>query len=495
MNNKVQLIAYINRLVEGGLPELLEVLNTEFKDLFGGIHILPFYFPIDGSDAGFDPIDHASVDPRLGTWADLAMIGQRWDVMADLIVNHMSTESEPFKDYLKHGEKSEYKELFLTKSSVFKEADPEEMIDLIYRPRPGEPFTTYSFDDGTKVDFWTTFTAQQVDINVNHPIGKKYLNSILSKMHQSEVRMIRLDAAGYAIKKPGTSCFMIPETYDFISELSSQASKLNMKVLVEIHSYYQDQIEIAKKVDFVYDFALPPLVLHALFAQKGDYLYQWLSVSPKNCITVLDTHDGIGIIDVGPSKINPDRKGLLPESEIAFLIEKMHANTDGQSEKATGKGANNLDIYQINSTYYDVLGKDDDLYILARTIQFFSPGIPQVYYMGLLGETNDVELFENTGVGRDMNRHYFNRGEIKKALERPVTKRLIELIKFRNAHYAFNGSFAILNDQAGLLQLIWTSEYDRAALCIDFSDMSFVVKTASRQSAKDLFTDVEKITF
>ena len=138
-----------------------------------------------------------------------------------------------------------------------------------------------------------------MDIDVRHPQAEAYLDSILRKFQAAGIKMIRLDAVGYAIKKPGTSCFMIPETFDFIAELTAKARALGIEVLVEIHSYYQKQIEIARQVDWVYDFALPPLVLHALFQHDPRPLARWLAISPRNAVTVLDTHDGIGVIDVG----------------------------------------------------------------------------------------------------------------------------------------------------------------------------------------------------
>ncbi len=129
--------------------------------------------------------------------------------------------------------------------------------------------------------------------------------------------MVRLDAIGYAVKKPGTSCFMIPETFDFIEYLTRQAAALEIEVLVEIHSHFLRQIEIARQVDRVYDFALPPLVLHAIFNHTGRYLKQWLEISPRNAVTVLDTHDGIGMIDIGPDgSDHEDRPGIIPSEEL-----------------------------------------------------------------------------------------------------------------------------------------------------------------------------------
>lgn len=432
--------------------------------------MLPFFYPIDGADAGFDPIDHTKVDERIGDWESVANLAQTHDVMADIIVNHMSAQSPQFQDLLQKGEHSEYAPLFLTMDQVFPEGATEEELLTIYRPRPGLPYSVLSLADGSKRLFWTTFTSNQIDIDVLHPQGEAYLESILTRFHQAGVSLIRLDAAGYAIKKAGTSCFMIPETYDFIAAFTTKAQALGMKVLVEIHAYYQEQIAIAKRVDYVYDFALPPLVLHAMFKGTAAYLKKWLSVSPRNAITVLDTHDGIGIIDIGPSE---ERPGLVPNEDIDLIVETIHERSQGQSRKATGAAASNLDLYQVNCTYYDALGRDDQQYLLARMIQFFVPGIPQVYYTGALAEPNDMDLLARTNVGRDINRHYFAFGEAEKALQRPVVQQLAGLMRFRNYHPAFGGHFQLVDSADDTLEIRWDREDEFATLKIAFSGMSF----------------------
>src|SRR5207247_9050539 len=169
--------------------------------------------------------------------------------------------------------------------------------------------------------------------------------SILQQFHAAGIRAIRLDAAGYAVKKAATSCFMIPETFDFIGNLTAQAHALGIEVLVEIHSHYLEQIEIARQVDWVYDFALPPLILHSLFARDARALGHWLAVRPQNCIAVLDTHDGIGVIDVGAGR--DGEPGLLAPEDVDQLVETIHSRSNGQSRMATGATANNLDLYQV----------------------------------------------------------------------------------------------------------------------------------------------------
>ena len=201
----------------------------------------------------------------------------------------MSAQSPAFLDYSAKGGASTYDGLFLTFSSVFPQGAKEDELLAIYRPRPGLPFTVATLGTGERRLLWTTFTSQQVDIDVEHPQGKAYLDSILRTLADAGVKMIRLDAVGYAIKRSGTSCFMTPQTFEFIDELTAQARRLGLQVLVEIHAHHQRQIEIARRVDWVYDFALPPLALHAFHFRTAKALQHWCDIRPSNAVTVLDT--------------------------------------------------------------------------------------------------------------------------------------------------------------------------------------------------------------
>jgi sucrose phosphorylase len=235
-----------------------------------------------------------------------------------------------------------------------------------------------------------------------------------------------------------------------------------------VHSYYQSQVEIARQVDQVYDFALPPLILHALTAADPDPLLAWMEIRPTNTVTVLDTHDGIGVIDVGADAADRSRPGLLTPEQIDRLVETIHDNSGGTSIRATGASASNLDLYQINCTFYDALGRDDSRYLLARALQFWAPGVPQIYYVGLLAGSNDMDLVARTRVGRDVNRHYYTASEIEAALQRPVVQQLCSLIRFRNTHPAFDGEFGIRGG-GGQLTLTWTAGDEVATLAADLT--------------------------
>lgn len=468
MPHSAQLITYADRLGRD-LKQLRQLLHGPLAGLFGGVHILPFYHPIDGADAGFDPIDHLAVDPRIGSWDDVRDLTATHRVMADVIVNHVSSRSPQYLDYAARGEASPFAGLFLTRESVFPDGASEADIARIYRPRPGAPFLPVTHADGRSETLWVTFTPEQLDIDVHHPAGREYLENILDRLGESGVGLARLDAVGYAIKKAGTSCFMLPETFEFIANFANRAHTRGIEVLVEIHAYYKRQIEIARRVDRVYDFALPPLLLHAFAFKTAKALANWIAIRPENAVTVLDTHDGIGIIDIGADPADPAaHPGLVAPEELDQLVEWIHANSGGQSLQATGAAASNLDLYQVNCTYYDALGRHDAWYLAARAVQLFLPGIPQIYYVGLLAGHNDMELLARSGVGRDINRHYYDEAELMAELERPVVRELCALLNLRNSHPAFRGSFHwALRDDAGL-RLTWRHEGASAALEVDF---------------------------
>jgi len=234
------------------------------------------------------------------------------------------------------------------------------------------------------------------------------------------------------------------------------------------------------------------LVLDTLFNKNTHSLRKWLAISPRNAITVLDTHDGIGIVDVGSENGKP---GLIEDTILDNIVKKMHANSQGESLKATGAAASNLDLYQVNCTYFDALGKDENAYLMARAIQFFVPGIPQVYYVGLFAGENDMELLAKTKVGRDINRHYYTTQEIDAHLERPLIQALKNLMILRNNHPAFNGEFNLLETSMQILHIEWVNEEDKAVLWIDLSTMTMNISFSENGQMQQIELFKSKMPF
>jgi len=459
----VQLLCYADRL-GGDLSGLRAILDGPLSD-FGGVHLLPFFVPFDGADAGFDPVDHGTVDPRLGGWDDIRAIAGRREVTADLIVNHVSSSSAEFADWLARGEASEFDGMFLTFDRVFPHGGTEGDITGFYRPRPGLPFTPYEGLDGSRHLVWTTFMPSQVDLDVRHPAAQGYLRRILRTLAQAGVGVVRLDAVGYAIKTPGSDSFMTEETLGFVREITAMAHEEGLRVLVEVHAHYTQQLAIAPLVDLVYDFALPPLLLHSLGTGTAGKLAEWLEVRPRNAIVVLDTHDGIGVIDAGPSGQRP---GLISQEQMADVFARAERATGGHSAIASVVPAWAQLPHQINATFFSVLGGDLDAYLLARAVQLWVPGEPQLYYVGLLGGLDDVGLFERTGNGRDVNRHVYTPAELAAALESTVTRAQLGLVRLRSSHPAFAGEFGYRVMAEDRIELSWTNGEARARLAVVF---------------------------
>jgi sucrose phosphorylase len=236
-----------------------------------------------------------------------------------------------------------------------------------------------------------------------------------------------------------------------------------MEILVEVHGHPDDQIAVARHADWVYDFALPPLILHTLYTRDAAALHRWLSIRPANAVTVLDTHDGIGVQDAGP---------VLPPTAVAALVDTIAERSRGESRQASGAAAGNVDASQINCTFFDALGRRDSEYLIARAIQCFAPGIPQIYYVGLLAGTNDMNLLRRTQVGRDINRRYYTAPDVEEALARPVVRSLLALLRLRNSHPAFTGRFEVEATTPDRLVLTWAHGGDVARLDVDLTTMT-----------------------
>ena len=237
------------------------------------------------------------------------------------------------------------------------------------------------------------------------------------------------------------------------------------------------QLKIAEKGYYVYDFALPMLLLNALYYGQSQYLKHWLEICPRKQFTTLDTHDGIGVVDV---------KDLLPDHEIGRTKEDIFRYGANVKKIYNTAAYNNLDIYQVNCTYYSALGDRDMDYLIARAVQFFAPGIPQVYYVGMLAGRNDLELLETTKVGRNINRHYYSVEEVGREVERPVVRALLSLMRFRNAHQALGGEFHLEPCDDRSLVIRRSCQGEEAVLKVDFTAKTMGIRYTDQGQWRDL---------
>ncbi len=449
------------------LGELHKIINRHYKKAVGGIHILPFY--PSSADRGFAPIRYDTVDENFGSFEDIERLGGDYYLMFDFMVNHISAQSEFYRDFLKNKDASPYKDMFIRYKDFWENGEPtKEQTDLIYKRKPRAPYVEAEFADGSTEKIWCTFCEEQIDLDVSKDITKRFINETLESMCGHGAAVIRLDAFAYAVKKADTSCFFVePETWELLYDIEKTVSERGCEILPEIHEHYTIPMKIAEKGFWIYDFALPVITLHALFNHTGKYLKKWLEMCPMKQFTTLDTHDGIGIVDV---------KDLIPDDEIETVKEQMYSRGANVKKIYSSEAYNNLDIYQVNTTYYSALGNNDKAYLLARAIQFFAPGIPQVYYVGLLAGENDIELMERTKNGRDINRHYYSAEDIDKEQDREVVRRLKELMELRNSHAAFglDGSISVTAD-GDRISITRSCGESELTLNADLTDYSFTI--------------------
>lgn len=457
LKNSVQLITYADSLGRN-LAELHYVMNRYFRRALGGVHILPFY--PSSADRGFAPITYDEVDARFGDWRDIRTIAAEYDLVVDFMVNHISRKSAYFQDFLKNGDASEYADMFLSHKKFHESGEiPSEDLAKVYTRKPRAPYVNIQHPNGSRDKVWCTFDEEQIDLDFRSALTRRHMRNFLIQLARNGAKLIRLDAFAYAIKKLGTNCFFVePEVWELLDWCAKYPGAFGAEILPEIHEHYSIQEKIADHGYWSYDFALPMLTLNALYFGKRQYLSHWLSICPNKQITTLDTHDGIGVVDVAD---------LLPQDQIDATVEYLYSRGSNANKRYSGEEYQNLDVYQINCAFYSALGRDDDAYIAARAIQFFAPGIPQVYYVGLLAGENDIKLVEQTKQGRDINRHSYTLSEIQAATERPVVKRLVRLMEFRNRHAAFDGGLDILDSPDHMLIMRRSHGAERATATID----------------------------
>jgi sucrose phosphorylase len=465
-----QLLTYPDSL-GGDLATLGDLLDGPLDGLFHGVHVLP-PFPSSG-DRGFAPLTYREIDPRFGSWLDVRRMAARHDVLLDVMVNHISRQSPEFRDFERLGRSSPSADLFVTLDKVWPDGiPPDSDVALIFLRKPAAPFSTVTIEaTGRAERLWTSFGtadwSEQIDLDVTSPATRSLISGWLGFLADQGVRIVRLDAVGYVIKRAGTTCFMVePGIYDFLDWITEVADSLGLAVLPEVHDHYATHQRLAGHGFWTYDFVLPGLALHAFRTGESRRLGEHLARSPARQFTTLDTHDGI--------PVRPDLDGILSPEEMLDLAAHVRRQGGNVNRILSDTHAAGVDVHQLNCTYYSALDGDDDRYLAARAIQLFARGVPQVYYVGLLAGVNDLEAVEQLGEGRAINRHDYRLDEIHTALERPVVERLLDLIRLRNTHPAFDGEMTVEGGagpdrDGGRLRLRWQHGEASVALDVDLA--------------------------
>ncbi|HGG9087389.1 sugar phosphorylase [Enterobacter hormaechei] len=474
----VVLITYADQFSSKGekaLPVFTRFYNEWLSRTFSHVHLLPFY-PWS-SDDGFSVIDYHEVAPETGTWRDVGELKQSASLMFDFVCNHMSAKSEWFANYL--AQKPGYEDFFIS-------VDPETDLSAVTRPRALPLLTPFTLHDGNVRHLWTTFSDDQIDLNFASPQVLIAMVDVLLHYLMEGARYIRLDAVGFMWKIPGTTCIHLEQTHCLIQlfRAITDAVAPGTVIITETNVPHKDNISYfgdgENEAQMVYQFSLPPLVLHAVHRQDVKALCRWagslaLPSAHTTWFNFLASHDGIGL--------NPLR-GILPESEILSLVEKL------QQEGALVNWKNNPDgtrsPYEINVTYLDALSlrdsSDDERiarFILAHAVLLSFPGVPAVYIQSILGSRNDYEGVERLGYNRAINRKKYTAGQVdrelnnNKSIRYQIYSRLSELIAIRRGERAFHPDSQAIFDAIGehILKIVRVAENgERMTALFNFSN-------------------------
>ena len=323
----------------------------------------------------------------------------------------------------------------------------------------------------------------QMDLNPQSEEVWAFYEDTLRKLHDYGTRLVRLDAFAYLHKHPGMANFFNkPGTWDYLERLKELAERFGLVLLPEIHAEYGSLLheEVAFNGFPVYDFFLPGLIIDALDRGRCEHLLTWFrELRERNILTVnmLGSHDGIPVLDLrGKQMDGRYQEGLLSDEQIEEVIENILAR-GGRIKNLYGPDGKKIAYYQVNATYYSALGEDDQKLLLARAIQLFTPGIPQVWYLDLFAGRNDYEAADQGGAGghKEINRTTLSLEDVEQGLQKAVVQDQLALIRLRNMHPAFQGELEITEPEPHLLELTWRNEDRWATLKADLRGHSFSV--------------------
>ena len=454
------------------LQSLEELLRERARDFLSGVHILPF-FPYS-SDDGFSVIDYKQVNPALGSWEDIHRIGRHFRLMFDAVINHISRESAWFQAFLR-GEEP-YKDFFIV-------VDPNTDLSSVVRPRTTPLLTPVETVEGVKY-VWTTFSADQIDLNYANPQVLLAIIDVLLFYVEQGAELIRLDAVAFLWKEIGTSCIHLPQTHRIVQLFRAVLDDVAPGVLLitetnvpheENISYFGDGTNEAQ---MVYNFALPPLTLHTFRTGDASKLSAWAATldTPSDQTTFFNfmaSHDGIGLRPV---------EGILEPAEIQALVELSLAHGGFVSYRANPDGSKSP--YELNIVYFDAINDPNadepqsvqvDRFMASQAILVGLMGVPGIYVHSLFGSRNWREGVKLTGHYRTINRQKFQRRALEAELDDPrhlrhqVFTRYRALLRARRGEPAFhpNGAQHVLQDQPAFFAFVRVAPDGRSrVLCI-----------------------------
>ncbi len=466
--NDVVLITYADMIQEENatpLSTLKKFCDTYLSGAISSVHLLPFY--PSSSDGGFSVIDYRKVNPSYGSWKDIAQLKQNYGLMFDLVLNHCSRKSQWFKDYVAG---------IAPQSSYIQEGNPEADLSKVVRPRPTPLLTETETNQGLK-HIWNTFSFDQVDLNWKNPdVLFEFLDILLFYISQGS-KIVRLDAVAFLWKEDDSTCIHLKQTHEVI-KLMRNVLKIvapDVILLTETNVPHEENVSYFGQGDeahMVYQFALPPLLVHGLLKEDASYLKTWLSnlkEPPAGCtfFNFTASHDGIGLRPVS---------GLIPDNDVLWMVEEVKKRKGKVGMRSMPDGSEKP--YEMNITYFDALSdlEDETLgfkrFLLSQAIAISLKGIPGVYFHSLVGENNWVEGSE-TLTPRDINRRRWDFNDLSEKLSDRGSKEssintlytnMLRIRKFREAFHP-EASQELLASSNQLFVLLRKSAND-AVLCL-----------------------------
>lgn len=435
---------------EAPLATLAAFLQETVADAVNSVHILPF-FPYS-SDDGFSVIDCTAVDPALGDWDEVARLGGAYRLMFDAVINHISAESAWFQAFLR--DEPPYTDYFTV-------VDPATDLSDVFRPRALPLLTPVTTPSGVK-HVWTTFSADQIDLNYASPALLLDVLDVLLTYVERGARLIRLDAVGFIWKEVGTTCIHLPQAHAIIQLMRAVLDQVapHVVLVTETNVPHQDNISYfgdgRNEAQMVYNFTLPPLTLHAFHTGDATTLSRWAKTleTPSERTTFfnfLASHDGIGLTPA---------RDILSAAEIDRLVDRVQALGGRVSFKTNSDGSQSA--YELNINYLDALGVPDEVesaetvtarFLASQAIMLSLAGVPGVYFHSLVGSRSWRAGVAITGRNRTINREKLPRRQLEDELRAPDSLRnrvftgYCRMLRTRSAEPAFhpNGAQRVLD--------------------------------------------------
>ena len=441
----------INSNQKSSIQVFQNFFKKNLKKYFNAIHFLPFY--PSSSDSGFAVKDHYKIEKRIGSWSDIKKISKSSHVMADIVINHSSARGLWFKNFLK--KKRPGKDYFLTVNSKFN-------TSKVVRPRDHKLLK--KIDIFGKSDFlWRTFSADQIDLDFKNPSVLLRFIKIMVHLVSNGVTIFRLDAIAYLWKKNGTNCINLKQTHEIVKLLRLISNLLNVETIIITETNLPEKENLSyfgknDEANWIYNFSLPPLLIHAFLFENSSYLNKWSKKLPNakfqnSYLNFIASHDGIGMRPT---------EGILNERSLNNFLKRLKKNGSKFSYRKIQNKSKK--VYEANITVFDALKKSDtdpngkfflERYIAAHAIMISFEGVPAIYFNSLFGKSNDEAKYVITGNNRDINRYKWSYENITKKLNDKNSKQSIfyqnlgKLLEIKRKQKAFHPNAKRLNINLG----------------------------------------------